>query len=58
VRAAAARAACPAISALQRVAGEDDVIAGKKTIMGALALYLDFLNLSLMLLQLFGDGCR
>ena len=40
------------------VAGEDDVIAGKKAIMGALALYLDFLNLFLMLLQLFGDRRR
>lgn len=39
-------------------AGEDDVIAGKKAIMGALALYLDFLNLFLMLLQLFGDRRR
>jgi FtsH-binding integral membrane protein len=40
------------------VAGEDDMIAGKKAIMGALALYLDFLNLFLMLLQLFGDRRR
>jgi len=30
-------------------------IAGKKAIMGALRLYLDFVNLFLMLLQLFGD---
>ena len=37
------------------LAGECDVIAGKKTIMGALALYLDFLNLFLLLMQLFGD---
>ena len=36
-------------------AGDDDVIAGKKAIMGALALYLDFLNLFMMLLQLFGQ---
>lgn len=36
-------------------AGDDDAIAGKKAIMGALALYLDFLNLFLMLLQLFGN---
>ena len=31
------------------------VIAGKKAIMGALALYLDFLNLFVLLLQLSGD---
>jgi FtsH-binding integral membrane protein len=31
------------------------VIAGKKTIIGALALYLDFINLFLMLLQLTGE---
>ncbi len=30
-------------------------IAGKKAIMGALTLYLDFINLFLMLLRLFGD---
>ncbi|WP_321937814.1 Bax inhibitor-1/YccA family protein [Paraburkholderia sp. J8-2] len=36
------------------VADEDDVIAGKKAIIGALALYLDFLNLFLMLLRLLG----
>jgi hypothetical protein len=40
------------------VTGEDGVIAGKKAIMGALALYLDFLNLFLMLMQLFGDRRR
>lgn len=40
------------------VAGEDEAVAGKKAIMGALALYLDFLNLFLMLLQLFGDRRR
>ena len=40
------------------VAGEDAAVAGKKAIMGALALYLDFLNLFLMLLQLFGDRRR
>jgi uncharacterized protein len=37
------------------VAGEDAAIAGKKAIMGALTLYLDFLNLFLMLLRLFGN---
>jgi FtsH-binding integral membrane protein len=30
------------------------VVAGKKAIMGALALYLDFINLFLMLLQFLG----
>ncbi|MBY4868538.1 MULTISPECIES: Bax inhibitor-1/YccA family protein [Burkholderia] len=37
------------------VAGEEGEIAGKKAIMGALALYLDFLNLFLMLMRLFGN---
>jgi FtsH-binding integral membrane protein len=36
-------------------AGDGVAIAGKKAIMGALRLYLDFLNLFLMLLQFFGD---
>jgi FtsH-binding integral membrane protein len=40
------------------VAGEEAAIAGKKAIMGALTLYLDFLNLFLMLMQLFGDRRR
>jgi hypothetical protein len=35
--------------------GDDGTIAGKKAIMGALRLYLDFINLFLMLLRLFGD---
>ncbi|HEX5279507.1 MAG TPA: Bax inhibitor-1/YccA family protein [Micropepsaceae bacterium] len=35
--------------------GDDGTIAGKKAIMGALRLYLDFVNLFLMLLRLFGD---
>jgi FtsH-binding integral membrane protein len=30
-------------------------VEGKKAIMGALALYLDFINLFMMLLQLFGQ---
>jgi hypothetical protein len=30
-------------------------IAGKKAVTGALALYLDFINLFMMLLQLFGQ---
>ena len=29
--------------------------AGKKAVLGALALYLDFINLFLLLLQLFGQ---
>jgi FtsH-binding integral membrane protein len=36
-------------------AGDDGTVAGKKAVMGALRLYLDFINLFLMLLQLFGD---
>jgi FtsH-binding integral membrane protein len=35
--------------------GDSEVIAGKKSIMGALALYLDFINLFLMLMQLMGN---
>ena len=34
---------------------DDNVVAGKKTIMGALTLYLDFLNLFILLLQLTGN---
>jgi FtsH-binding integral membrane protein len=30
-------------------------VAGKKAVLGALALYLDFINLFMMLLQLFGQ---
>jgi uncharacterized protein len=37
------------------VATDDGQIAGKKAVMGALQLYLDFINLFLMLLQLFGN---
>jgi hypothetical protein len=37
------------------VASDDGQLAGKKSIMGALRLYLDFLNLFLMLMQLFGQ---
>jgi uncharacterized protein len=33
---------------------DDGQVAGKKAIMGALRLYLDFINLFMMLLQLFG----
>ncbi len=35
--------------------GDGEVAAGRKAIMGALRLYLDFINLFLMLLQLFGN---
>jgi FtsH-binding integral membrane protein len=34
---------------------DSDVVAGKKAILGALALYLDFLNLFILLLQLSGE---
>jgi FtsH-binding integral membrane protein len=37
------------------LASDDSVIARKKAIMGALALYLDFLNLFILLLQLTGN---
>jgi len=36
-------------------AGDDDGVATRKSIMGALRLYLDFLNLFVLLLQLFGN---
>jgi FtsH-binding integral membrane protein len=35
--------------------GDDGSVAGRKAIMGALSLYLDFINLFLMALRLFGD---
>jgi FtsH-binding integral membrane protein len=38
------------------VAADGSEIAGKKAIMGALRLYLDFINLFLMLLHLFGSN--
>jgi uncharacterized protein len=34
---------------------DDGTIAGRKAIMGALSLYLDFINMFMMLLRLFGD---
>jgi len=34
---------------------DDGTVAGRKAVMGALALYLDFINLFLMLLRLFGE---
>jgi uncharacterized protein len=36
-------------------AGDDGEVIGRKAVMGALRLYLDFINLFLFLLQLFGD---
>ena len=33
---------------------DDGTVAGRKAVMGALTLYLDFINLFLMLLRLFG----
>ncbi len=35
--------------------GDDDVVAGRKAIMGALSLYLDFINLFMFLLQFLGN---
>jgi uncharacterized protein len=35
--------------------GDSQVVAGRKAIMGALQLYLDFINLFVLLLSLFGD---
>lgn len=35
--------------------GDGEAVMGKKALMGALRLYLDFINLFLMLLRLFGD---
>ena len=34
---------------------DDGTVAGRKVVLGALALYLDFINLFLMLLRLMGD---
>jgi FtsH-binding integral membrane protein len=36
-------------------AGDDGTVAGRKAIMGALSLYLDFINLFMLLLRLFGN---
>ena len=38
--------------------GDDGTVTGRKAIMGALSLYLDFINLFLMLLRLMGSGRR
>ena len=37
------------------LASDGQVVMGKKAIMGALKLYLDFINLFIMLLHLFGN---
>ena len=34
---------------------DDGTVAGRKAVMGALQLYLDFINLFLFLLRLLGD---
>ena len=34
---------------------DDGTVAGRKAVMGALSLYLDFINLFMMLLRLIGD---
>jgi FtsH-binding integral membrane protein len=35
--------------------GDDATVAGRKSVMGALRLYLDFINMFMLLLQLFGN---
>jgi FtsH-binding integral membrane protein len=35
--------------------GDDGTVAGRKSVMGALRLYLDFINMFMLLLQLFGN---
>ena len=37
------------------LAGDNNEAAGKKSVLGALTLYLDFINLFIMLLRLFGQ---
>ena len=36
-------------------ANDDGTVAGRKAVMGALTLYLDFINLFLFLLRFMGD---
>jgi FtsH-binding integral membrane protein len=36
-------------------AADDSEVAGKKSVMGALTLYLDFINLFILLLRFMGD---
>ena len=40
---------------IKNMASDDDEVSGKKAVMGALTLYLDFINLFIMLLRLFGQ---
>jgi FtsH-binding integral membrane protein len=35
--------------------GDDGTLAGKKAVMGALSLYLDFVNMFMFLIRLLGD---
>jgi FtsH-binding integral membrane protein len=35
--------------------GDDGTVAGKKAVMGALSLYLDFINMFMLLMRLLGD---
>ena len=42
--------------ALTQPAGLDAAVVRKGAILGALSLYLDFINLFLMLLRIFGQG--
>ena len=42
--------------ALTQPAGVDGAVVRKGAILGALSLYLDFINLFLMLLRIFGTG--
>jgi len=44
------------LAADPRIEGEGSQLAGKLSILGALTLYLDFLNLFLFLLRIFGRG--
>jgi uncharacterized protein len=44
------------LAADPRIQGEGSQLAGKLSILGALTLYLDFLNLFLFLLRIFGRG--
>ena len=34
---------------------DDGTVAGRKAVMGALNLYLDFINMFMFLLRMFGD---
>ena len=45
----------PRTSRITTEVGDDGELAGKKAIMGALRLYLDFINLFLFLLRFMGN---